>query len=902
MIDYAALKANHHIEEVVGRYVKLHKAGSAFKGQCPFHNDVSPSLHINTQRQGYKCFGCGASGDIVDFVKEVEGVSDVKAVEIITGNVSSEYVPQEREAVKEWRQITPAPFDPDFSRVTFKGHRPTKWWCYRTADGGINSYDVRIDYPDGGKDVLPYSYGQLGDEPPRWRFRGADRPRPLYQLDRIKDASVVILAEGCKTADSIQEAFTKAVASTWPMGWEGVRYVDLEPLRGKAVYLWPDNDIQGLAAARVLSHRFKVELGSDLIVIRNPEGEPRGWDHADGGWPHEDTRAWIGDKENRYKIEFMDDVLLHCPAGEKPAKRLWLDGDRWRLVDPEPVIGVDPEPVIEDEPELPMGDEPETERQAEVFAPREHFTVMGWERIEMGKQAYVFFQNDKKAIIRKTAEGLSKSALIELAPLDYWLSRWSDNGKKINEDDVKDALIRQAEMRGIFDLDKVRGRGAWYDSGSVVLHAGSYLVVDGKRVAIEDFKGRFFYEASKPFDFELTRRATNAEAHKFLQFCKQLPWDREINAYLLAGWCVIAPVCGALKWRPHVWITGPAGSGKSFTLKHVIRDMVGFCALPLQGKTSEPGIRQTLGVDSIPVVFDEAEANTKSTLENIENILQLVRSASSDDGGDIVLGSSSGQSKTFRIRSCFAFASIAVPLVNQSDKRRVSVLGMNRRFKHNESDITAMWQDTCPEGFSEALFSRTLEILPVILENAKTFTKAAAVVLGDQAVGDQVGAMIAGSYSLTSSQVISYDNALEWVKARDWSQEMAAQTRDEMELLTLLLDQQIEVQDAGSGVKYRRTVGEMVEVAAGMNTNDPSGITPATADANLRRIGIKVEDRAVVISNSAPQVKAWLRGTAFAVNHNKILARINGAEELPSARFSGGVRSRAVRVPLDSFL
>lgn len=898
MIDYAALKANHHIEEVVGRYVRLRRSGSAFEGQCPFHKDVTPSLKVNLSTQRYKCFGCGESGDMVDFVKRIEGIdSDTKAVEIIAGNVSSDYVPVKHEAIKEWTQINPAPFEPDLSRVVFKGQPISKAWAYHNADGSLNCYDVRVDYPDGSKDVLPYSYGHIGDEPPRWRFRGADRPRPLYNLQKVIASSIVIIGEGCKTADSIQGAFSKAAATTWPLGWEGVRYVDITPLKGKQVYFWPDFDIQGLAAANILAYRLESELNQPLKIIRTPSDMPRGWDHADSGWSPEETKAWVRDKANVFTAEVVYDSIIECPVGEKPPKRLYLDGEAWRLVDPKE--GDEVQPPAPTAPE-PPADEPPVERHVTpVPQPHEHFTVMGWERAELGKQYYVFFQNDKKAIIRKTAESIGKSALLELAPLQWWLDRWDTGKGKIDEDAVKDALIRQAEMRGIFDMDRVRGRGAWIDQGHVVLHTGSSLIVDGKQMALGDFRGRYFYEVSKSFDFELTRTATTAEAARFLDFCKQLPWDRDISAYLLAGWCVIAPVCGALKWRPHIWITGPAGSGKSFTLRHVIRDMVGFCALPLQGKSSEPGIRQTLGVDSVPVVFDEAEANTQKSTDNIENILQLVRSASSDDGGDIVLGSSSGMSKTFKIRSCFAFASIAVPLVNQSDKRRVSVLGMNRQFKHNESDITAMWQETCPDGFREALFSRTLGMLPTIMANIRTFTKAAAVVLGDQAVGDQLGAMLAGAYSLTSKSEVSYEDAVAWVSARDWSQEMASQTRDEMELLNLLLDQSIEVQDATSGVKYRRTVAEMVEVAAGRNMHDPSGITPASAEANLRRLGIKVEDGAMIVSNSAPQIKNWLKGTAFAINHNKILVRVNGAEELPSVRFSGGVRTRAVRVPLD---
>jgi len=68
------------IIDLVGRYVELRKAGRNFKGLCPFHQEKSPSFNVNPQRKGYKCFGCGAGGDAIGFVMEVEGKSFPEAV------------------------------------------------------------------------------------------------------------------------------------------------------------------------------------------------------------------------------------------------------------------------------------------------------------------------------------------------------------------------------------------------------------------------------------------------------------------------------------------------------------------------------------------------------------------------------------------------------------------------------------------------------------------------------------------------------------------------------------------------------------------------------------------------------------------------------------------------------
>src|SRR3546814_3722369 len=70
----------------------------------------------------------------------------------------------------------------------------------------------------------------------------------------------------------------------------------------------------------------------------------------------------------------------------------------------------------------------------------------------------------------------------------------------------------------------------------------------------------------------------------------------------------IAVICGALNWRPHVWLTGSSGSGKSWLLDNVIRPLIGAIAVYCQSNSTEAGIRQTLATDARPVLFDEAES------------------------------------------------------------------------------------------------------------------------------------------------------------------------------------------------------------------------------------------------------------------------------------------------------
>ena len=64
------IKSRCNIVDVVGRVVTLKKAGINYKGLCPFHNEKTPSFIVSEKKQNYTCYGCGKSGDVINFVQE----------------------------------------------------------------------------------------------------------------------------------------------------------------------------------------------------------------------------------------------------------------------------------------------------------------------------------------------------------------------------------------------------------------------------------------------------------------------------------------------------------------------------------------------------------------------------------------------------------------------------------------------------------------------------------------------------------------------------------------------------------------------------------------------------------------------------------------------------------------
>ena len=69
------VRSRSDIVSVIGRYVRLKRTGSGYTGLCPFHNEKTPSFHVNPARQMYKCFGCGVGGNVLTFVMEYENLT-----------------------------------------------------------------------------------------------------------------------------------------------------------------------------------------------------------------------------------------------------------------------------------------------------------------------------------------------------------------------------------------------------------------------------------------------------------------------------------------------------------------------------------------------------------------------------------------------------------------------------------------------------------------------------------------------------------------------------------------------------------------------------------------------------------------------------------------------------------
>lgn len=355
-VDTATLLARTDIIQVIDRYVPLKKAGAEFEACCPFHTEVSPSFKVSPTKQIYHCFGCGANGDAIGFLRAHQGMSFLEAVEALGGDLPAAVggpVPLPARKVEKraaWTPILPAPIDaPVPPRAHLMRGRPDNVWCYRDATGAVLGYVYRFTRSGGGKEVLPLVWARNDDTGALdWHFMAFPEPnRPLYGLDRLAanpDATVLIV-EGEKCADAGAEELPDLVTVSWPGGGKADGKVDWSPLAGRKIITWADADAKrekltreqeaagmnqdaqpllpedeqpGVETMARIRGRLR-EIGCTKIWdvrLPPPGSKPDGWDIADAvldGMRGAQLAAWIKSAcyvpAMRVQADVVDDVV-----------------------------------------------------------------------------------------------------------------------------------------------------------------------------------------------------------------------------------------------------------------------------------------------------------------------------------------------------------------------------------------------------------------------------------------------------------------------------------------------------------------------------------------------------------------------------------------------------------------
>ena len=96
MYDVQSIRRANPIAEVIANAgIELRRLGQRLTGRCPFHTDAQPSLVVYPQDANYFCFGCGAGGDVIDFIARLNGVGFREAASLLSGSSRAPRQPNE---------------------------------------------------------------------------------------------------------------------------------------------------------------------------------------------------------------------------------------------------------------------------------------------------------------------------------------------------------------------------------------------------------------------------------------------------------------------------------------------------------------------------------------------------------------------------------------------------------------------------------------------------------------------------------------------------------------------------------------------------------------------------------------------------------------------------------------
>jgi putative DNA primase/helicase len=313
------------IERIMSRWLPDGKRhGHEYRVLNPTRADSKlGSFSINLNTGAWADFASDdKGGDLVALVAYLEGVKQGEAAKLLAeflGMAMEKPDPAKRATSNQkkagdttappkaekpqWTTLLPVPDDAPQPYASHPKHgKPSMSWEYRNEDGQLLCLVYRFEPKSEGerKQFFPLTFCRNAAGKREWRWQGLPDPRPLYNLDKLaaNASAPVVVCEGEKAADAAALLFPDAVCITMLNGALSPHKTDWQPLAGRTVWLWPDNDEAGRECmAKVSALVRKAEAASvevfnlSAFACAPGGGEarpmPEKWDAADAvseGW------------------------------------------------------------------------------------------------------------------------------------------------------------------------------------------------------------------------------------------------------------------------------------------------------------------------------------------------------------------------------------------------------------------------------------------------------------------------------------------------------------------------------------------------------------------------------------------------------------------------------------------
>jgi len=500
---------------------------------------------------------------------------------------------------------------------------------------------------------------------------------------------------------------------------------------------------------------------------------------------------------------------------------------------------------------------------------------------------YYYFSTSKKDILELSSSDHNPSNLTLEAPAKYWGDRYgyllNKDGEKTNNPNWKviiEKLGVESAKVGKFNDSKVRGVGAWEQNGEVIVNIGDKLYYNGEFFPLYNngIDSEYFYQSSDSVALDFSRPLGNSDALKFVEAFQLLKYKSPSDYIIVLGWIFSSQIFAALPWRPHIWFTGPRGSGKSRILNYV-NDAIAF-SIMTQDSTAA-GIKQRILNNAMAVISDEAEPNTERDRDKLNEVLALARQTSTRANYESLRGSASGRSISYNTNTCFCMGSIQLSAMGGADTSRFFVVEMEKTKNQSPQEFIRLenaMNDV--RSFSTGLFIRAVLMYKNHIENIETAKRIIKERKIESRQADQLAPIIAGYWAYFSTELITESFVISTIKELDFEKSVYAEANDVNDS-EKCLDDIFGLQIPGRVI----TVGQIIE----RYEYEKTVLAKDEFDQLLGLIGLRYieEDKQIFVASRSSVLKKQMERISEFSDYSNILKRHDNFITAKSMRISG---------------
>lgn len=341
-------------------------------------------------------------------------------------------------------------------------------------------------------------------------------------------------------------------------------------------------------------------------------------------------------------------------------------------------------------------------------------------------QQFYYLSTQSKTIVSLSAPQHDGKYLVSLCTEKYWMEKYGSRKDKNGNDfpdwvKIRDTLLERQRDIGPFDLKNMRGLGVWEDDGRILVNHGSGVYSSQRGHSLSNIDPHLgtknFYKNAPSDGINFDDELTDLECMDIIRAFQLLRFKNEYDYFYVTGFLAIANVFQALEWRPHLWISAKAGSGKSWTLKQ-ISNLIHY---KLKVKdSSSAGIKQRLECDAKMVIYDEAEPS----MPHIPSVIDFARQCSTKNNDEILRGTVDGHALSWEANACFLMGSITVPNFSKADDSRFFIVEMEDLVSQTPDEVQ-MIEDAFEriEKYGKRLLVRMVKNFDAFKSNIKTCRK-----------------------------------------------------------------------------------------------------------------------------------------------------------------------------------